>query len=93
MKVSTKHIPAYDDISQKAEHFVSQVGGNEEGDPRKAAEVICDVVRGEGIGKGRDWPEWLFLGSDCLRDVGDKCARVEKVLDEWRDVSLSTRLD
>ncbi|KZT32511.1 NAD(P)-binding protein [Sistotremastrum suecicum HHB10207 ss-3] len=92
MSVSTKHISDYDDISEKAEKFVSQVGGSEEGDPKKAAEVILDIVRGEGVARGREWPEWLFLGSDCLRDVGDKCDRVRGVMEEWKDVSLSTRL-
>jgi len=57
------------------------------GDPDKAAEAIVDVVRGEGVAKGRPWPEYLFLGEDAEVGVREKCAKVLKVLDEWLDVT------
>ena len=54
-------------------------------DPDKAAEVIVDVVRGEGVAKGRTWPEYLFLGEGTEAAVRGKYSKVLKVLqvDEW----------
>jgi len=57
------------------------------GDPDKAAEAIVDVVRGEGVAKGRPWPEYLFLGEGVEEAVRGKCSKVLKVLDEWLDVT------
>jgi len=57
------------------------------GDPDKAAEVIVDVVRGEGVAKGRPWPEYLLLGEGAEAAVRGKCSKVLKVLDEWLDVT------
>lgn len=62
-------------------------------DPAKAAHVIVDVVRGEGVGiKAKDkdgWPFMLALGEDGERDIRAKCEKVLKALDEWKEVSLS----
>ena len=41
--------------------------GNQPGDPRKGAERMVDVVRGEGMAEGKtDFPLRLPLGSDAL---------------------------
>jgi hypothetical protein len=49
-------------------------------DPDKAAEAIEDVVRGEGVAKGRPY---LFLGEGAEAAVRGKCSKVLKVPDEW----------
>ena len=56
-------------------------------DPDKGAEAIVDVVRGEGVAKGRPWPEYLFLGEGTEAAVREKCSKTLKVLDEWVDVT------
>ena len=61
--------------------------GTYNGDPDKAAEAIVDVVRGEGVAKGRPWPEYIFLGEGAEDAVRGKCSKVLKVLDEWVDVT------
>ncbi|KAG6877945.1 hypothetical protein C0993_001803 [Termitomyces sp. T159_Od127] len=63
------------------------------GDPAKAMEAVIDIVRGEGIAKGRPWPELLILGEDAERDVRHKCNKVLKALDEWKDVTRGVNLD
>ncbi|GLB40934.1 putative enoyl-(Acyl carrier protein) reductase [Lyophyllum shimeji] len=45
------------------------VPGTEKGDPDKAMEAVIDVVRGEGVAKGRPWPGYLILGEDAERDL------------------------
>lgn len=57
------------------------------GDPDKAAEAIVDVVRGEGVAKGRPWPDFLFLGEGAEITVRGKCSKVLKALDEYVDVT------
>ena len=60
-------------------------------DPDKAAEAIVDVVRGEGVAKGRPWPEYLFLGEGTDDAVRGKCSKVLKVLGEWVDVTRNVQ--
>jgi len=72
---------------------LGSVPGTEKGDPDKAMEVVVDVVRGEGVAKGRPWPGYLVLGEDAERDVRDKCNKVLGVLGEWKDVSCSVNFD
>jgi len=69
------------------------IPGNEKGDPDKAMEVLVDVIRGEGVAKGRPWPGYLILGDDAERDVREKCNKVLRVLDEWKDVSCGVNFD
>lgn len=52
-----------------------------------------DVVRGEGVAKGRRWPEYLLLGDDAEAAVRGKCSKVLKILDEWVDVTRSVSFD
>jgi NAD(P)-dependent dehydrogenase (short-subunit alcohol dehydrogenase family) len=74
------------------EDFQSQ-GGKQPGDPKKAAERIIDVVRGEGAAAGKPWPLWLFLGKDSEDTVRGKIEEVAKNLDQWKDVVRSTGID
>ncbi|KAG6865431.1 hypothetical protein C0991_002669 [Blastosporella zonata] len=69
------------------------VAGTEKGDPEKAMEAVVDIVRGEGIAAGRPWPGLLILGEDAERDVRDKCNKVLKALDEWKDVTCGVNFD
>ncbi|KAI0089312.1 NAD-P-binding protein [Irpex rosettiformis] len=82
-----KHIPDYDDLRERGQAKFSALSGSEKGDPAKAMELLVDVVRGEGHAYGREWPMWLFMGSDVYRDVRAKCERVERSLAEWEDVA------
>lgn len=80
-------IPDYDSLRALSKKRFASVPGTEKGDPDKAMEAIVDVVRGEGVAKGRAWPGYLVLGEDAEADVRAKCAKVLGVLDEWQDVA------
>jgi hypothetical protein len=71
------------------------ISGTEKGNPDKRLklEAIVDVVRGEGVGKGRPWPGYLVLGEDAEVDVKAKCKKVLDVLDEWVDVVRGVNFD
>jgi len=86
-------IADYDALRTFSRAKFSSVPGTQNGDPDKAAEVIVDVVRGEGITKGRSWPEYLILGNDAEAGVREKTSKVLKVLDEWVDVTRNVNFD
>ncbi|KIM38502.1 hypothetical protein M413DRAFT_447730 [Hebeloma cylindrosporum] len=86
-------IPAYDRMRNASKTRFGAVAGTEKGDPDKAVEVIVDVVRGEGVAKGRPWPGYLVLGEDAEVDVRNKCKKVLDVLDEWVDVARGVNFD
>ncbi|KAG6873110.1 hypothetical protein C0995_002773 [Termitomyces sp. Mi166 len=69
------------------------LAGTGKGNPAKAMEAVGDIVQGVGIAKGRLWPGLLVLGEDAERDVRDKCNKVLKALDEWKDVTCGINLD
>ncbi|PSR88461.1 hypothetical protein PHLCEN_2v5141 [Hermanssonia centrifuga] len=62
----------------------------EVGDPEKYAEVIVDVVRGEGCALGKPFPSSLPLGSDAHGVIEGVCKNMIEQLGKWKDVSYST---
>ena len=88
-----RHIPAYDMLREKGRARFNSISGYERGDPRRAMELLVDVVRGEGAAAGRPWPMWLFMGRDVYRDVRGKCDAVLHALDEWEDVATDLEFD
>ncbi|KIY45138.1 NAD(P)-binding protein [Fistulina hepatica ATCC 64428] len=61
--------------------------GTEKGDPVKAMRALADVVRGEGIAAGREWPSYLVLGDDAVDHIREKCNKVLRNVDEFEDIS------
>ena len=65
--------------------------GTQIGDPRKAAEAIVGLERGEVRGEnGEDWTELLVLGEDAENDIREKCDAGMKSVDGWKRVTRST---
>ena len=73
--------------------YLDKTNGTQSGDPAKAAAVIVDVVRGEGVAQGRAWTGTLFLGSDAVRDVRAKCEATLQILRDWGDVGTGIDVD
>ncbi|KAK5651950.1 hypothetical protein OQA88_11492 [Cercophora sp. LCS_1] len=69
--------------------FGSGVAPRMPGDISKLPGVIVDVVKGEGLSKGRPWAVRVVLGPDALDAVRQKCGEQLVLLDRWEDVSLS----
>jgi hypothetical protein len=63
------------------------------GDPRKCAERVIDVVKGEGLAAGRPMPKRLVLGMDAVGMIREKCQGVLKDMKEWEQVSASTSFE
>jgi len=83
-------IADYDDTRSLVAQFVQSVNGNQPGDPKKAVEVMLDVVKGEGVAEGKVMPERLPLGPDVLTTVRKRCVGHLSICNEWEDVIRST---
>lgn len=86
-------IPDYDEMRTKLKLRFKTIPGTEKGDPSKASEAIVDVVRGEGVAKGRPWPNYLILGQDAEADIRAKSEKILTLLDEWADVTRGVNFD
>jgi hypothetical protein len=83
-------IADYDDMRNGIAQFVEGMNGSQPGDPKKAAKVMIDVVKGEGVAEGKVWPERLPLGTDVLATVRKRCEGNLEICNEWEDVIRST---
>src|ERR1700761_829592 len=85
-----KSVDAYETMKVETTTWWAALGGNEKGNPVRLAEVVVDAVRREGTAAGKEWSDWLFLGTDCINDVRTKLEKVKKAIDDWEDVGKST---
>ena len=60
------------------------------GDIAKAAELIIDVVHGEGAAAGRVIPPFVAVGSDAYTVIAGELASAKQGLEEWKDFACST---
>lgn len=86
-------IADYDTTRETMRKRYEQVDGHQPGDPVKAMRVLVDVVRGEGVAQGKEWPLYLPLGLEAESAIRDKCAKMTGVLDAWGGVIRDTRLE
>ncbi|KAG6838646.1 hypothetical protein H0H87_002618, partial [Tephrocybe sp. NHM501043] len=59
-------------------------------DPVKGVEILVDVVRGEGVAAGREFPTVLSLGSDCYEVTKTASEKTLARLEEWKEVTFSS---
>ncbi|KAF7937839.1 uncharacterized protein EAE97_007635 [Botrytis byssoidea] len=83
----------YEPTQTALEGMVKAVDGNQPGDTKKAADRIVDIVRREGLAAGKETPLRLPLGPDCLQQIKDKCLSTLKILEDWEELIVSTKLD
>jgi hypothetical protein len=90
---STIAIADYDDIRKQIKQNVVGINGKQPGDPKKAVEIMVDLVRGEGVAEGKEVPERLPLGKDCLATMRKKTVGNLAICNEWEDVVCSTDVE
>ncbi|KAF7369114.1 NAD(P)-binding protein [Mycena venus] len=86
-------IADYEETRESSIKWYDTINGLARGDPVKAMEVLTDVVRGEGGAAGRPWPLYLVLGNIGVAGVSEKCHRMLKVIDDWKDVTTGLDVD
>ncbi|KAG7095289.1 hypothetical protein E1B28_006058 [Marasmius oreades] len=82
-------IPDYDDVRKSVMSQIAKIPGNEPGDPVKAMEVVVDIVRGEGVAKGKEWPGTILLGEDAEATYRKKETKLNQAIQEWIQVTKS----
>jgi len=83
-------IADYAEMGEKANDALIAYDGKQPGDPKKLVEVILDIVRGDGVGEGREPPLALLLGSDAHTIVREVLGRTSHAMTEWEDVTKGT---
>ena len=64
--------------------------GRQLGNPVKLADIMADLIRGEGVAKNKEIPKVLQVGSDAVTEVRAICEGTLETMKEWNDVILST---
>ncbi|MCJ1432022.1 hypothetical protein MMC27_001378 [Xylographa pallens] len=90
MKTNPTTIGDYVTLSDEVLEGCVAETGSQPGDPRKGVERIIDVVKGEGMAKGKKMPERLPLGRDALEGIREKCEETLRLCDQWEDLISST---
>ncbi|KAJ4301947.1 hypothetical protein N0V90_004043 [Kalmusia sp. IMI 367209] len=93
VKFRSDPIEDYREVRNAVTQFVQGINGNQPGDPKKAVEIILDVVKDEGVAQGKDLPERLPLGPDCLMTLRKKAVNNLAICDEWEEVIRSTNIE
>ncbi|KAK0614883.1 hypothetical protein B0T17DRAFT_619732 [Bombardia bombarda] len=63
------------------------------GDIAKLPGAIIDVIKGEGLAKGRPFPVRVVLGPDSLDAIRQKCNEQLQLCDTWEDMTLSVMVE
>ncbi|MCJ8209815.1 oxidoreductase [Mucilaginibacter sp. RS28] len=77
-------IAEYDNVRQSVDMHQNQIDQQQPGDPVKGVAAIIKVASAENP------PLNLFLGADAYQVAQDKIAYVQKDLDNWKAVTVST---
>ena len=94
VKVTSKNrMDVYNDENTptgKTRKALEATDNNQPGDVKKGTKVIVDILTGTGVGKGRDVPVRIILGSDADVFIRNKLSETLEILDDWKSVTVST---
>lgn len=83
-------IPDYRDLMESSLARLNAYNGKQPGDPKKGVEVMIDIIKGEGVAAGREFPTVVAIGSDSYDVVKSICNTTLQRLEDWKDVTVST---
>jgi NAD(P)-dependent dehydrogenase (short-subunit alcohol dehydrogenase family) len=86
-------IDAYNALNDMIYGFLSQADSNQPGDPEKAVNIMIDIVKEEGVAKGKSQPLRLPIGKDALATLRNKYVKYLDLCNEWEGVISSTDYD
>ena len=84
LQTPTQPIQAYTAVRKSQEVHENDINGNQPGDPDKAAKALIEVAESEQP------PVHLFLGQDAYDLANLKIVTIEKDLETWKDITIST---
>ncbi|KAI7158275.1 hypothetical protein KC349_g4958 [Hortaea werneckii] len=80
----------YPTLKKVCTDMVPTLHGNQPGDTAKAARLVIDLVKGEGVAQGRELPLAFPIGNDAFLKIKEQSEATLKMLEEWEDVIRST---
>lgn len=83
----------YGNLAKRVQEGLKASDEKQKGDPMKGVKIMVDVVKGEGIAKGKTMPRRMPLGVECLETVRGKCRETLELCDEWEGVIGSVDFD
>ena len=85
IKHDEAHTLEYAGFNEAVLALKTAICGNEPGDPEKAVGRMLDVVKGEGMARGRSMPPRLPLGKDGLAVLKNNCIATLILCEEWEE--------
>ena len=86
--IAKKHIADYDNtVVGNVKRMFDERDNKQLGDTEKGCRVMFEVLTQKG---GKEIPERLPMGSDALGGIEGKIEQTKVLLEEWRDVIVST---
>ena len=82
-----------DHLGELLHKFGTEIAPNRPGDVDKLSRAVIDVIKGEGLAKGRKWPVRVVLGPDAKAIIRQKCREQLELCEEWEDVADSVTKD
>lgn len=98
-EMPTSSIAAYKPLMDFVGPWLANQNGKQAGDPRKMAEIVVAVVKGEGVAVGKvvdpygDLPLRLPIGPDAYDAAKKRAEGYLKVLESWEHVIKGTNFD
>ena len=92
IKFGPLRILDYTDFNKGYQGGVASLHNNQPGDPKKATDIIVDIVRAEGKAVGMTLPARLPVGADAFEKMREKSFKVLKQCDEWEEITSDTNL-
>lgn len=77
-------IDAYQAVRDSQQMHREQINQNQPGDPEKAVQVLIDLAKEENP------PLHLFLGADAYETADAKIKSVQKDMNDWKNLAIST---
>ncbi|KAM0255517.1 hypothetical protein ACHAQJ_005664 [Trichoderma viride] len=91
VKTAGSGIPEYNEVLKA--FYKMMENHTQSGDPKKGVAIVVDLVRQEGVAKGKAIPLRMALGPDAYGLIKNKCDETVKLLEDWKNVITSTGLD
>lgn len=91
MIMSAVRMKEYEDTGVgEMRRMLDNTNNKQLGDVEKGAKVIVDILTHSGVAKGKETPVRVALGSDAPPFIINKCKEMEKMLNEWKDITTHT---
>ena len=74
-------------------NYVTDIEVNKPNDINKICRATIDLIKGEGLAKGRKWPVRVAIGPDTTALMRQKCREQMELCDEWEDLADSVIKD